>query len=266
MRILVTNDDGILAPGLWALVSHLVTVGEVVVVAPDREQSATGPAVTLRAPIRARRAHPAVAGIESFAVEGLPGDAVILGLSKLIQKPVDLVVSGINQGPNLGDDVLISGTVGAALQGYLRNLPAIAVSMASWVDTPNIEMAAKTATAFAARVADHTLNPDIFLSINVPDVDVNHLQGISITQLAHKTHIESVEEGHDGHHGFFWLVRRQSEQENSHDTDIWAIAHNWISVAELHSSLFRRPCSSGLDAVCKSVFKQLKMPVAGGSN
>ena len=125
MRVLVTNDDGIFAPGLWILVKELKSIARVVVVAPDREQSAIGTAVTLRQPLRVQRVSPLVPGVETYSVEGTPGDSVILALGKLIKSRVDLVISGINQGPNLGDDVLISGTVAAALQGYLRGLPPL---------------------------------------------------------------------------------------------------------------------------------------------
>jgi 5'-nucleotidase len=139
--ILVANDDGIFAPGLWALARELKNIDDVVAVAPDREQSATGTSVTLRQPLRVRKISPVVSDVNTFAVEGTPSDSVILGLEKLA-KDAGMVVSGINSGQNLGDDVLISGTVGAALQGYLRNLPAIAVSVGT-VDTADLQTAAR---------------------------------------------------------------------------------------------------------------------------
>ena len=111
MKILVTNDDGIFAQGLWALVKELKSIGQVVVVAPDREQSAIGTAVTLRQPIRVQRVTPLAPGIETYSVEGTPADSIILALGKLVKGRVDLVISGINQGLNLGDNVLISGTL-----------------------------------------------------------------------------------------------------------------------------------------------------------
>ena len=117
MKILVTNDDGIFAPGLWTLVKELRNIAQVVVVAPDRQQSAIGTAVTLHQPLRIQKIRPAVPEVETYSVEGTPADSVILALGKLAKNKVDTVISGINQGPNLGNDVLISGTVGAALQG-----------------------------------------------------------------------------------------------------------------------------------------------------
>ena len=129
MRILVTNDDGIFAEGLWVLAKELNKIGQVIVAAPDREQSAIGTAVTLYRPLKVHQVKPLVTGVDAYAIGGTPSDCVILALSKLIENKVDIVVSGINQGANLGDDVLISGTVAAALQGYLRGLHALAISL-----------------------------------------------------------------------------------------------------------------------------------------
>jgi len=109
MRFLVTNDDGIYAPGLWALVKELIKVGEVIVVAPDREQSAIGTALTLHHPLRVQKVKAEVSGVETWAVGGTPGDSVIMGLSIFVKDKIDLVISGINNGPNIGDDVMISG-------------------------------------------------------------------------------------------------------------------------------------------------------------
>ena len=128
MKILVTNDDGVFAEGLWALVRELKSFARVVVVAPDREQSAIGTAITLIHPLRVQKVRSPVSEVEAYSVQGTPADSVILALEKMVVDKADLVISGINQGLNLGNDVLISGTVGAALQGYLRGFPAMAVS------------------------------------------------------------------------------------------------------------------------------------------
>ena len=127
MKILVTNDDGIYRRGLWALAAELQRVAEVVVVAPDREQSAVGAAITLHQPLHYTEVEPMVAGIKAYSVAGTPSDSVILALGML--EDVGMVFSGINEGANLGNDVLLSGTVGAALQGYFHGLPSIALSM-----------------------------------------------------------------------------------------------------------------------------------------
>lgn len=257
MKILISNDDGISAAGLWTLATHVAEAAPLAVIAPDREQSATGTAITLRQPLRVRKADSPINGTECFAVEGMPGDAVILALENLISEPVDLVISGINNGPNMGDDVLISGTVGAALQGYLRNIPAIAISSAG-VDSVNLEIPARLAAIAAGDILAGKLPKDIFLNINVPDLPPEKIKGIELTVLAHKTNIDSVKEGHDGRREFYWLVRRQLDFEAVAGTDIKAIEQARISVTELHTNLFRRPHAADLDKVCQDWFHRLK--------
>ena len=134
LRILVTNDDGISAPGLWRLAETLSELGQVVVVAPDRDQSGIGTARTLREVVRVDEVASRIEGVPAYAVQGTPADGVILATEALSTEPFDLVVSGINAGANLGLDVFVSGTVGAALQGYFRGMPSIAVSVASLTD------------------------------------------------------------------------------------------------------------------------------------
>ncbi len=256
MRILVSNDDGISAPGLWALAGQLMQAGEVVVAAPDREQSATGTAVTLRQPLRVQKATPLIEGVKAFSVEGTPCDSVILALEKLIEEPVDLVVSGINQGLNLGDDMLISGTVGAAIQGYMRGLPAIAVSIPAgyndWRD------AARLAKLLAEEIKAKKLPQDIFLNVNLPELPVSEIKGIRITQPAHKTHIDSVDEGYDGRRKYYWLVRKKLNNNSAEDTDMWALEHGFISITALQTTLFRKPIAGIDEGCCKRLFQNFK--------
>ena len=167
MKILVTNDDGIFAEEMWTLVNELKDIAQVVVVAPDREQSAIGTAVSLHQPIRIKRAMAIAPGVETYAVEGTPADSVILALSKLIKGKVNLVISGINQGRNLGNDVLISGTVGAAIQGSLHGYPAFAISI-EIADNLYLNNAARLAVLLAKKIDSQTLPVDIFLNINLP--------------------------------------------------------------------------------------------------
>ena len=222
MKILLTNDDGIFAPGLWRLARELKEVAEVTVVAPDREQSGSGTAVTLRQPLRVQKVKPLVPEVETHSVEGTPIDSVLLALGKLLKDGVDLVVSGINSGPNLGDDVLISGTVGAALMGYLHGLPALAISIAS-LDSQHLDNAARLAAQLAGRIVNHQLESNILLNINLPGLPLEEIKGIMITKLASKSHIDTVEEGHDGRKAYYWLVRQKLGKNVAENTDIWAI-------------------------------------------
>jgi 5'-nucleotidase len=261
MNILVTNDDGIYARGLWTLVKELSDVGNVTVVAPDREQSAIGTALTLRLPLRVQRIACTPLPVATWAVEGTPGDAVIMALARLVRDKIDLVVSGVNAGPNLGDDVLISGTVGAALQGYQRGVPAIAVSLASRWDKREIlndVTAARTAALIARRFASGTFTGNMFLNVNTPDLPLAEITGMRVTRLAHETHIETVEEGNDGKRAYYWLVRRPIAEDPEWGTDIHTVAEKTISVTNLHTLLSHRRTPQITGADCEQIFAELK--------
>ncbi|MFH1382596.1 MAG: 5'/3'-nucleotidase SurE [Chloroflexota bacterium] len=257
-KILVTNDDGILAEGLWILAGELNKVAPVIVVAPDREQSAVGTAVTLSQPLRAQKVRPLVPDIEAYSVEGTPADSVILALEKLAGNEVALVVSGINNGLNVGSDVFISGTVGAALQGYLRGLPALAVSISPG-DSQHLGDAARLAALLAAKINSSTLPQNTFLNINFPGLSVDNIGGIKTTRLANHSHIETVSEGHDGKRKYYWLVRqRANEKHHDEMTDIWAIDQGHISITPLHTYPHNGSSSGFTDGLCSEIFGRLQ--------
>lgn len=257
MRVLVTNDDGIFAEGLWALVKELKNIAQVIVVAPITEQSAVGTAVTLHQPLRIQKVPLIVPEVETYSVEGTPADCVILALGKLIKNKVDLVVSGINQGPNLGDDVLISGTVGAALQGYLRGFPALAISIAA-VDSLHLDNAAKLATLLAEKIDSSALPPNILLNINLPDLPLSRIRGAQVTHLASKSHIDTVEEDNDGRRRYYWLVRHQTGKVADNQTDVWAVEQGNISITPLHASLLNRSAPAISDNLCSHLLQGLR--------
>ncbi len=257
MRILVTNDDGIFAQGLWRLVKELNNIARVVVVAPDREQSAIGTAVTLHQPLRVQKVRPMVPEVDTYSVVGTPSDSVILALEKLVKNRVDLVVSGINEGLNLGEDVLISGTVGAALQGYLRGLPALAISVDA-VNSLHLDNAAKLATLLAKKIDSNTLPTNIFLNVNLPDLPLPKIKGAKITRLASKSHTDTVEEGHDGKRKYYWLVRQQVNKATDEATDTWAIEQGNISITPLHTDLLGKPSPPLPDGLCSELLRELK--------
>jgi 5'-nucleotidase len=257
MEILVTNDDGIFAPGLWRLARELKQTARVVVVAPDREQSGLGTAVTLRNPLRVQKVKPLVPEVEAFSVDGTPTDSVILALGKLLKNKVDMVVSGINSGPNLGDDVLISGTVGAAMMGYLHGFPALAISIAS-LDNQYLDNAARLAALLAKNLARLSLPGSPLFNINLPSLPLPEIKGIKLTRLASRSHIDTVEEGHDGRKAYYWLVRQKIERNASKDSDIWAIEKGHISITPLHTELFNQPSPLISDSLCSELFKELQ--------
>jgi len=257
MRILVTNDDGIFADGLWALVKGLKSIAQVIVVAPIKEQSAVGTAVTLSQPLRVQKVSLIVPEVETYSVEGTPSDCVILALEKLIKNKVDMVVSGINHGLNLGDDALISGTVSAALQGYLRGFPALAISAAA-VDSLQLDNAAKLATLLAEKVASRVLPSDILLNINLPDLPPAKIGGAQITQLASRSHIDTVEEGNDGRRQYYWLLRQRMGKAADNQTDIWAVERGDISITPLHTSWLNRSAPAIPDNLCAHLLHELR--------
>ncbi|MCJ7764282.1 MAG: 5'/3'-nucleotidase SurE [Dehalococcoidales bacterium] len=256
MKILITNDDGIASAELWAHVRELKSIAQVVVVAPDREQSATGTAVTLRQPLRVQMVNPAVSDVGAYSVEGTASDSVILALGKLVSGRVDLVVSGINKGLNLGDDVLISGTIGAALQGYLRGIPAIAVSIAT-ANSPHLGNASRLTALLAQKINSRALPPDVFLNINLPDLPLSEIKGIKVTERAHQTHIDTVKEGHDGRREYYWLFRQKLSVDVNENTDIRALEQGYISITPLHATLFRKSPIAISDNMCSDLFQEL---------
>lgn len=238
MKILVTNDDGIQAEGLWTLVRELKKVAEVTVVAPDGERSAIGTAVTLFQPLHASEFCAPEDGVKAYAIDGSPSDCVILALGKLINN-IDMVVSGINPNLNLGEDVYISGTVGAAMQGYFRGLSAIAVS-APLESQIGLKVAARITAKLAQKIAEN--NPvRILLNINVPDLPLDEVHGISITRLARSSHINSVTEDNSVQHKQYRLVRERVAESGSNGTDIQAIVQGNISITPIYTSLLDKP-------------------------
>jgi 5'-nucleotidase len=239
VKILVTNDDGIQAEGLWALVRELKKVATVTVAAPDGERSAIGTAVTLFQPLHASEFCAPEDGVKAYAIDGSPSDCVILALGKLITDNIDMVISGINRDLNLGEDVYISGTVGAAMQGYFRRLPALAVS-APKGSTTGFKVAARAVAFLVQRMAANKL-PRIFLNINVPDLPMEEVRGIRLTRLARSSHINTVTEDINDQHKQYRLVRERVAESGSDGTDIQAIVQGNISITPLYTSLLDKP-------------------------
>jgi len=272
MQILVTNDDGIHARGLWALAGELKKFADVTVVAPDGERSAIGTAVTLRYPLKVRPVKPPVSGVAASSVDGTPSDSVILALGKLMAGKVDLVVSGINHGPNLGEDVHISGTVGAALQGYLRGFSAVAVSapaemphglrpgddMQHNVTDEALEATARTAALVIKRLAENPPPRRILLNINLPPLPLMEITGAKITRLAQGSHINTVEEGNHGRRRYYWLERERLDGTAGDGTDIWAVTHGDISITPLYFNRDDKPPQAFLDGLCAGLIEELQ--------
>ena len=244
MKILVTNDDGINSPGLWAAVEAVRPYGEIFVAAPDREQSGVGPSLTLHVPIRATEVDPQVeAGpsggansVRAFAVEGTPGDCSVLALEKLAG-PVNLVVSGINMGSNLASDIFVSGTVGAALHGYMRGFASIAVSVAA-VKNTRFDVAATILGVLVGRLKEREVAGPFLLNVNVPNDPMENIKDIQLCRLAGKSYSENVREGDDGRRKYYWISRNKPmHRDEGEDTDVWALRNNRVSITPLDFNL-----------------------------
>ncbi|MFH1486245.1 MAG: 5'/3'-nucleotidase SurE [Chloroflexota bacterium] len=242
MRILITNDDGVYARGLWALAEALQPLGEVIVVAPDREQSGVGTSVTLHHPVRASAVTPQIPGIETYAVEGTPADSVILGL-RTLTRDVDMLFSGINEGANLGNDALISGTVGGALQGFFHGLPSTALSVTT-LEVSHFEVAANLGLLLGDMVLRKLIPRDILLNVNVPNKPISEIDAMEITKLGRRSYVDIIDEGHDGKRKYYWIVRGKPTWDVVEGTDIWAVRNGRISITPLHDDLTNRAQTS----------------------
>jgi 5'-nucleotidase len=228
----------------------------VVVVAPDREQSAVGTSVTLHVPLRTRAVNPLVKGVQAYSVEGTPGDSVILALGKLLRRKVDLVVSGINEGANLGNDVIISGTVGAAFQGYFHGVPAMAISVTA-IEKVRFEVAARLGGMLARAFAEGALPEHFLLNVNLPNVSLGEIKGIEVTRLGGRSYADKIKEGHDGKRRYFWIVRGKAQWNMEEGTDVWAIHNNRISITPLGSDLTSPSGRGPLEKLCPLLFQNL---------
>ena len=229
--VLATNDDGIEAPGLWHLAEAVSHFADVIIVAPAFNQSAMSAAVTLRRDLEAERAHSRLPGVDAWQVNGTPTDAVVHGLRHFAPRHVDMVVSGVNPGPNVGREILHSGTVMAAMQGYLRGLPSVAASLASFDDDHLLD-----AAIVAGRIAERLLasGQHHLLNVNAPDLDISEYQGVRVAAMADMAVSRVVDI--TGEHG---STRRKLEFRPDvdvvPDTDVAAIMDGAVAVTPLHN-------------------------------
>ncbi len=234
MKILLRIDDGYLAPGLRSLAAAIDDLAEVTIVAPDRNRSGASNSLTLDMPLRVHQAEPNV-----FYVEGTPTDCVHLAITGLLETEPDMVISGINDGPNLGDDVLYSGTVAAAMEGRFLGLPTLALSLVGR-DKKMFETAAQVAREILKRLIDDPLPADTILNINVPDVPHARLGKKVATRLGHRHRAEPVVRSLDPKgRQIYWVGPPGLEQDAGPGTDFYAIAQGQVSITPLQVDLTR---------------------------
>jgi len=231
--VLATNDDGIEAPGLWHLARAVSDFADVLVVAPAFNQSGMSAAFTLRQELEAERAHSQIHGIDAFQVNGTPTDAVLHGIRHLAPRHIDMIVSGVNPGPNVGRDILHSGTVMAAMQGYLRNLPSVAASLWSFEDDH-----LRDAAMVAGRIADRLLASGQvqFLNVNAPDRPFSEFNGVRVVPVADLSPSRVIDRTDEHGATHRQLVLRPGA-EIAPDTDVAAILEGAVAVTPLHNDL-----------------------------
>ena len=230
--ILATNDDGIHAPGLALLVQALEAVGEVWVYAPDGQQSAVGHSVSLHRPLRVIEVRE-----RWFSVDGTPTDCVMLAVRDLLRAKPNLVVSGINAGANLGDDVTYSGTVAGAYEGMLLGIPSFAVSDVAY-QPQHMETAARVAAALAPWVLQEGLPSGTMLNINVPDAPCEELKGIAFTRMGRRNYQDEIVKRVDPRGKlYYWIGGSEPAHVEESDTDFEAIENKRVSITPLHRDL-----------------------------
>lgn len=234
--ILITNDDGIHAEGLRALRAAVAPLGRVITVAPDREQSAASHAITLHHPLRIQRLDD-----DTYSVDGTPTDCVLVAINGLLDTRPDLVVSGINHGPNMGDDITYSGTVSAAFEGAILGLPSLAISLATF-GAHDFAAAAAIVRPLIAAVHRHELPPRALLNVNIPGLPPGEIRGVRVTKLGHRVYDDSLIARKDPRgRDYYWIGGQEPSWEPEPDSDFLAVHEGYVSVTPISLDLTHHP-------------------------
>ncbi len=235
--ILVSNDDGITAPGIKSLVDAIKHLGEVVIVAPDSPQSAMGHAVTISKPLRLDKTN-LYGEIEAWQCSGTPADCVKLAVDKVLKRKPDLLVSGINHGSNSSINVLYSGTMSAAMEGAIEGIPAVGFSLCDFAYDADFSYAKKVAANVAQNILENGLPLGTLLNVNIPNATEDKIAGTKICRQANAKWKEEFTERLDPNgRKYFWLTGKFINNDKGEDTDEWALAHNYVSVVPVHFDL-----------------------------
>ena len=230
MRILVSNDDGYQAEGIKKLTQALSEIAEVIVVAPNENKSAASSSLTIGKPL-----NPVQIDENIFAIDATPSDCVHLALCGFLKESIDLVVTGINYGANLGDYVIYSGTVAGAIEGRFLGLPSIAISLASW-NCKHFETAAIIAKRLVEKIEKAPLSHNTIINVNVPDVHIEEIKGIKSTRLGNRHRSEpSIQDQNNP--SLYWIGENGPEADNGEGTDFYAVTNHFVSVTPLQIDL-----------------------------
>tara|TARA_A100001011_G_C14240525_1_gene813052 strand:- start:675 stop:1442 length:768 start_codon:yes stop_codon:yes gene_type:complete len=235
-KILITNDDGISSEGIYALWDAMQDVGETFIAAPSIEKSATSHSLTLSDPLRANiieREH----GFKGWSISGTPVDCVKLAIRSLMGDRPDVLISGINHGANLGNNIMYSGTVSAAAEGMIMGIPSIAISLASY-ETDNYDVSKKFAKKIVEKVIANGIPKDILLNVNVPYCNEDEIKGVRITRQGSQYFVDEFEERIDPRNGnYFWIKGKMIDEDKSIEFDGAAIKENYVSITPIHYRL-----------------------------
>jgi 5'-nucleotidase len=227
--ILITNDDGITAPGIRALVNAMRALGDVVVVAPDKPQSGMGHAITINSTLRLHEVKQD--GLTEYACSGTPVDCVKIAIDKIIPRKPDLLVSGINHGANSSINVIYSGTMSAAVEGAIEGIPSIGFSLCNYSIEADFSAAAHFAGIIAKNVLDHGLPDGVCLNVNIPDVPLDIIKGVKVCRQAKALWQEEFDERKDPYgRKYYWLTGKFVDLDGGEDTDVFALENNYVSV------------------------------------
>lgn len=234
MRILLSNDDGYFAPGLACLADFLSKMAEIIVVAPERDRSGSSNSLTLDRPLNLQKSHNGF-----YYVNGTPTDCVHLAVTGMLDVMPDMIISGINQGANMGDDTIYSGTVAAATEGFLLGIPSIAVSLVN-ASRGNYLTAARVAADMISHFRENEIQSPVLLNINVPDIEYHQLKGIEVTRLGRRHKAEPVIKSQSPRgEVMYWVGAAGPAQDAGKGTDFYATQNDRVSVTPLQIDLTR---------------------------
>lgn len=236
--ILITNDDGITAPGIRSLVEAVKDLGKVIVVAPDKPQSGMGHAITIGVPLRLNKVDEIVEGVESWQASGTPVDCVKLAVDKILHKKPDICLSGINHGANHSINVIYSGTMSAAMEASIEGIPSIGFSLLDYRYEADFEPAKHYVHEIVKSMIQQKMDKHFLLNVNIPAVPLKDIKGIKVCRQAYAKYDESFDERLDPHgKKYYWLTGEFKNFDPGEDTDVWALTNNYVSVVPVQFDL-----------------------------
>jgi len=249
--ILITNDDGVTAPGIMNLVEAVKDLGKIVVVAPDKPQSGMGHAITIGQPLRLHKIH-VIDNIETWSCTGTPVDCVKLAVDKVLHRKPDLCLSGINHGANHSINVIYSGTMSAAVEAAIESIPSVGFSLLDYNINADFTGAKKYARIIVEKMLKTTLDKHIVLNVNIPSVPVELLKGMKICKQAYAKYVEDFVERQDPHgRHYYWLTGEFVNFDKAKDTDVWALDHNYVSVVPVQFDMTNYVLKAKLEKIWK---------------